>query len=549
MSGSGTAWWRSAVIYQVYLRSFADGDGDGIGDVAGLRAHLDHLSSLGVDALWINPWYRSPMADGGYDVADFRDIDPQFGTLGEVEQLIVECHDRGLRIIADIVPNHTSDAHAWFQAALHAAPGSPERTRYWFHPGRGPAGEQPPNDWLSRFGGPAWTRTTDADGTPGEWYLHLFAPEQPDLNWENPEVRAEFESILRFWFDRGIDGFRIDVAHGLIKDPALPGLGDRAAAEELPVPPDTTDHPYWDQDRVHEVFAQWRRISDEYPGQRTFVAEAWVTDPDRLALYLRDGELHTAFNFDFLMGSWDAGELRGLIDDTLRSLADVGAAATWTLSNHDVVRHVTRYGAGTTGGNAPTGPVDLALGTRRARAAILLLLALPGSAYLYQGEELGLWEVLDIPVERIQDPSFRRMGRTRDGARVPLPWSGETPPFAFSADGASAEPWLPQPAAWRELTVARESADPSSMLELYRAAIALRRSDPALGDGTLTWHRSSTPGVLAFVREPGLLCTVNLSADPVAPASGSELLLVSAPLRDGMLEPDTAAWSRLPDAS
>ena len=544
----GTPWWRGASIYQVYLRSFADGDGDGIGDIAGLRSRLDYLAALGVDALWINPWYRSPMADAGYDVADYRDIDPLFGTLAEAEELIGACHERGLRLIADIVPNHTSSEHEWFRAALTSPPGSPERARFWFRAGRGEQGELPPNDWRSRFGGSAWTRVREADGSPGEWYLHLFAPEQPDLNWENPEVVEEFESILRFWLDRGIDGFRIDVAHGLAKDPELPDLGERAIAEEGFGRPDTVDHPHWDRDAVHEIFRGWRRVADEYPGDRTFVAEAWVTGLDRLALYVREGELQTAFNFEFLMGSWNARELRGLIDDTMRELGTVGAPATWVLSNHDVPRHATRYGAADGGRGRwmpdhESSPIDRELGIRRARAAALLTLALPGGVYVYQGDELGLWEVEDLPADRMQDPTFANTGRTRDGSRVPLPWSGDEPPFGFSPSDASADPWLPQPPEWSDVTVERQEGDSGSTLELYRAALGIRRAHPALGDGALEWDESAPSGVLSFSRRPGFRCVVNLSGAPVSLPPGAELLVTSAPLTaDGRLDADAAAW-------
>jgi alpha-glucosidase len=544
----GSPWWRGASIYQVYLRSFADGNGDGVGDIPGLRSRLGYLAALGVDALWINPWYRSPMADAGYDVADYRDIDPLFGTLADAEELIGACHQHGLRVIADIVPNHTSDQHEWFRAALASPPGSRERARFWFRPGRGEHGELPPNDWRSRFGGLAWTRVQEADGSPGEWYLHLFTPEQPDLNWENPEVVAEFESILRFWMDRGIDGFRIDVAHGLAKDLALPDLGARADDSQRFGRPDTLGHPHWDRDAVHEIFQGWRRVGDEYPGDRMFVAEAWVTGLDRLALYVRPDELQTAFNFEFLMAPWSAPELRGVIDDTLRTLGAVGAPATWVLSNHDVPRHPTRYAAADGGGGRwrgeqATAPDDLARGLRRARAAALLTLALPGGVYIYQGDELGLWEVEDIPADRMQDPTFANTGRTRDGSRVPLPWSGEDPPFGFSPPDASAEPWLPQPAGWRDVTAAREQGDQTSTLELYRTALRIRHGQPALGDGTLAWEEATPTGVLSFTREPGFRCVVNLSADPVALPPSEQVILTSVPLApDGALEPDAAAW-------
>jgi alpha-glucosidase len=540
-----TPWWRSAVIYQVYIRSFADGNGDGVGDIAGIRSRLPYLESLGVDAIWINPWYKSPMADHGYDVADFREIDPLFGTVAEAERLIAEAHEHGIRVIPDIVPNHTSDQHAWFLAALAAGPGSPERDRYVFRPGRGPDGSEPPNDWVSSFGGPAWTRLPD-----GDWYLHLFAPEQPDLNWQHPEVRAEFESILRFWFSRGVDGFRIDVAHGLIKHPELPDLPPR----QDPVdgqPRQHVDHPHWDRDEVHGIYRAWRKVADEFPGDRCFVAEAWADTPERLAAYVRPDGLHTAFNFDFLMSMWDPKELRTVIDDSLAMLGSVGAPATWVLSNHDVVRHPSRYGRPSPARRwvanetyRAEGPLDLDLGTRRARAAALLMLALPGGAYVYQGEELGLPEVEDLPESALQDPIWERSGHTdrgRDGCRVPIPWSGQSAPYGFSPAGATAEPWLPQPADWAVWSAEAQTGDPASMLELYRTALRIRREHPALGDGTMTWL-DAPEGVLSFRREPGFLCVVNLSAEPYELPAHSELLLAGGPLDDGRLAPDQAVW-------
>ncbi|OIK07852.1 glycoside hydrolase family 13 protein [Streptomyces monashensis] len=543
MSSTAAPWWRSAVIYQVYIRSFADGNGDGVGDIAGLRSRLPYLRSLGVDAIWINPWYKSPMADHGYDVADFREIDPVFGTVTEAERLIEEAHEHGIRVIPDIVPNHTSDRHAWFRAALAAGPGSAERERYVFRPGRGPDGAEPPNNWVSCFGGPAWTRLPD-----GEWYLHLFAPEQPDLNWQHPEVRAEFESVLRFWFGRGVDGFRIDVAHGLIKHPELPDLPPRTREEDGPR--QHVDHPHWDRDEVHDIFRAWRKVADEFPGDRSFVAEAWADTPERLAAYVRPDGLHTAFNFDFLMTDWNPKELRAVIDDTLAMLGSVGAPATWVMSNHDVVRHPSRYGRKAARKwlanevYRPDGPANLELGTRRARAAALLMLALPGGAYIYQGEELGLPEVEDLPESVLQDPVWERSGHTergRDGCRVPLPWSGHAAPYGFSPEGTQAAPWLPQPADWAERSVTAQTGDASSMLELYRSALRIRREQPALGDGTLTWLDAPT-AVLAFRREPGFVCVVNLSAEPYPLPDHTRVLLTSEPVADGHLAPDQAAW-------
>ena len=437
-------WWRDAVVYQLYIRSFSDADGDGIGDIGGMRSRLPYLRDLGVDAVWVNPWFVSPMVDGGYDVADYRDIDPLFGTLADAEAFIDAAHALDIRVLLDIVPNHTSDRHPWFSAALAAGPGSRERDFYVFRDGRGRGGGRPPTDWPSVFGGPAWTRVVEPDGKPGQWYLHLFAPEQPDLDWTEPEVRAEFESILRFWFDRGADGFRIDVAHGLVKDPAFPDLGRRSPKSAV------KPGPYWDQDGVHDVYRGWRAIADEY-GDRVFVAEVFVPSAERLARYLRSDELHTAFDFKFLLAGWDATALRDAIDASLHALAPVGAPATWVLSNHDQARHVTRLREGGRQARPIRSPVWMASrrrsrrtsssGRRRARAALLLMLSLPGCTYLYQGEELGLEEVEDLPEELLQDPTWERTGHTirgRDGCRVPLPWSGTEPPFGFGPPGSTA---------------------------------------------------------------------------------------------------------------
>ncbi|THV41549.1 glycoside hydrolase family 13 protein [Glycomyces buryatensis] len=523
------SWWRSAAIYQVYLRSFADGNGDGIGDLAGLEQRLPYLRDLGVDALWIAPWYVSPMADGGYDVADYRMIDPSFGSLAGAEHFIGAAHEHGLRVIIDIVPNHTSDEHVWFQEALRAAPGSPERARYHFR--------DSPNNWPSRFGGPAWTQVPD-----GQWYLHLFDAKQPDLNWENPQVRAEFKSILRFWLDRGVDGFRIDVADRLVKQHGLP---DKADPGNPDVPPayvyEGPGAPDKDRPEVHEIFRSWRRLLNEYDGERTFVGEMWVRDPDRFALYLRPDELHTAFNFAFLRCAWEPAALREVIDQTLETHRKVAAPPTWVLSNHDVTRHVTRYGREDTRFTKRVHdvPTDLELGTRRARAAALLSMALPGNVYVYQGDELGLPEVFDLPDEVRQDPVFRRTGGRdlgRDGCRVPLPWEGEEPPFGFGSDGT----WLPQPEDWQGLTAASQADDAGSMLALYRLALRIRRHEPALGDGKLRWLPSEE-GVLAFERDPGFVCLVNLSDSPVRVPAGTPLL-ASTELAGDELGPDATVW-------
>jgi len=536
------SWLRGAAIYQLYVRSFADGNGDGIGDLAGALAHLPYLAELGVDAIWFNPWYPSPMSDAGYDISDYRGVDPVFGSLADSGALIASAHALGLRIIIDVVPNHCSSAHPWFVAALAAEPGSAERDRFWFRPGRGPGGDLPPNNWQSIFGGPAWTRVTSPDGTPAEWYLHLFAPEQPDFNWDCPAVRLEFEDVLRFWFDRGVDGIRIDSAALLAKDPSLPDFD--------PSGPSGAAHPYTDLDDVHSIYQSWRAIADE-AGGRVLIGEIWLSDATRLARYVRHGELHTMFNFPYLSCPWDARELRLVIDETLALNAPAGAPATWVLSNHDVDRIVSRYGRADTAFDLARRryfhgfPVDLPLGTRRARAAALLTMALPGSVYIYQGEELGLWEVQDIPDELRQDPIFYRTGGDdpgRDGSRVPLPWSGMEPPFGFSPAEAVSEPWLRQPKEWRDLTVAASSASAGSMLRLYRDALRIRGSELFSGDALIAWQ-PSPEGVLAFDRGSRVRCVANLSPAPVPLPPHAAVLLASGPVTDeGLLPPDTTAW-------
>ncbi|MCG6496194.1 glycoside hydrolase family 13 protein [Kitasatospora sp. A2-31] len=542
-AGASRGWWRDAVIYQVYPRSFADSNGDGMGDLPGIRSRLPYLRDLGVDAVWLSPFYASPQADAGYDVADYRAVDPMFGTLLDADALIRDAHALGLRIIVDLVPNHSSDQHEWFQRALREGPASPLRDRYHFRPGKGENGELPPNDWESIFGGPAWTRSENPDGTPGDWYLHLFAPEQPDFNWENPAVADEFRSILRFWLDMGVDGFRIDVAHGLVKAPGLPDIGGGDQLKLL----GNDVMPFFDQDGVHEIYRSWRKILDEYPGQRIGVAEAWTPTVQRTANYVRPDELHQAFNFQYLGTSWAADELREVIDLSLDSMRPVDAPTTWVLSNHDVTRHATRFANEPGLGTQIRTPGDRALGLRRARAATLLMLALPGSAYLYQGEELGLPDVTDLPDEVRQDPSFfRQAGQDgyRDGCRVPIPWSGTEAPYGFGpvAGGPS---WLPQPAEWAELSVEAQTGDPTSTLELYRSALAVRRAQPDLGAGTDVEWLDSPAGTLTF-RRGSFVCTVNTTAEPVRiPAPGRLLLSSADAVVDGgetVLAPDSTDW-------
>ncbi|MDT0158250.1 glycoside hydrolase family 13 protein [Microbacterium sp. ARD32] len=528
-------WWRSAVIYQVYVRSFADGDDDGIGDLRGVRAHLPYLAELGVDALWFNPWYPSPFADGGYDVIDYRGIHPWFGELADAEALIAEARALGIRTIIDIVPNHISDQHPWFQEALAAQPGDPARDRFWFHPGKGEDGATIPTEWVSSFQGSTWTRTTNADGTPGEWYLHLFTPEQPDLNWNHPDVRTEHEEILRFWFDRGVAGVRIDSAALLVKDPALPEVGESADGS----------HPTQDRDELHDIYRSWRAIADDYDEPRVLVGEIWLDDIERFAAYLRPDELHTAFNFDFMTRPYQATALRASIDQTLRAHAPVAAPSTWVLSNHDVTRPVTRYGREETGfaflDKRFDTPTDLELGTRRARAMSVVVAALPGCLYIYQGDELGLSEVEDLPRDRIEDPMHFRSGGVdpgRDGCRVPLPWSGDRPPYGFST---TAEPWLPQPEGWGRLTADAQDLDAGSMLALYRRTLRVRREIGVLRSGALAWLDGLGDDVLAFRRGADFVCILNTGSDPV-PLPAGEVVLTSGPLTDRLLPRDTAAW-------
>ncbi|GAA4813593.1 glycoside hydrolase family 13 protein [Nocardioides caeni] len=521
-------WWYDAVVYQVYLRSFADSDGDGVGDLPGITAHLPQLRDLGVDALWITPFYASPQKDHGYDVADYRDVDPLFGQLSDVDTLLTTAHDLDLRVIVDLVPNHTSDQHEWFRAALAATPGSPERARYLFRDGRGPGGDEPPNNWMSIFGGPAWTRVTEADGEPGQWFLHLFDSTQPDLDWRNPEVGDMFEDVLRFWLDRGVDGFRVDVAHGLYKEASLrdqvrPSKAEAKAAESM-VERTVRDEPMWEQPEVHEVYRRWRRVLESYDGERMAVAEAWTQTAESMAEFIRPDELHQAFNFGFLGTPWSAEEFAEVIEHSIEAVSAAAAAPTWVLSNHDVERHPTRYGGGESG-------------LARARAATLVMLALPGSAYLYQGEELGL-EQVDVPPEARQDPSWFRTGQPgRDGCRVPLPWSGDAPPYGF---GGSTQPWIPQPDDWADLTVAAQSADPASTLAFYRSALAARRRFLVGADEATSVEADDG---LLVVRRAGVTIVLNASTAP-APLPDGEVLVSSGPLAGGQLPPDTAAWVR-----
>jgi alpha-glucosidase len=587
------AWWGSAVVYQIYPRSFADANGDGIGDLRGVTAHLGHLRNLGVDAVWLSPFYKSPQADAGYDVADYREVDPLFGTLADFDEMLRAAHSHGIKVIVDLVPNHTSDEHVWFQEALAAAPGSPERDRYMFRPGKDSVpgsgdGTLAPNNWKSIFGGPAWTRTTGADGKPGDWYLHLFDTKQPDLDWDNPEVRDEMRSVLRFWLDRGVDGFRVDVAHGLVKEAGLPDWEGAAAmvagsaelpgdapgghseavephrshaaattgGEHNPVSPLYPSAPFFDQDGVHEIYRDWHRVLEEYDGDRMLVAEAWVEPAERLARYVRKDEMQQAFNFDFLLAGWSAPRTAAAIADSLNAAASVGAPSTWVLSNHDTVRHPSRFGLKdpTTfpkGIAAEDEQPDAALGLARGKAASMISFALPGSTYIYQGEELGLPEHTTLPAEARQDPSFFRtkgVERGRDGCRVPLPWKSAEPGFGFadgftagpagspsdggfraagSGDRAPAAPWLPQPSSFRELAADVQDGVEGSTLELYRSVLALRRGHN-LGSGTFRWAQAHAPqdGVLAF-HNRDILVLANMGIAAVPLPDGYRVVLAS----------------------
>jgi alpha-glucosidase len=524
MTTPAAPWWANAIFYQIYPRSFADSNGDGVGDLDGVTARLEHLSRLGVDAIWLNPVMVSPMADHGYDVADPRDVDPLFGDLEALQRLIAEAHHRGIRVTMDLVPNHTSSAHPWFQAALAAEPGSVERQRYIFRDGTGPDDGTPPNNWVSVFGGPAWTRITEPDGSPGQWYLHLFDAEQPDLNWDNPEVFEDLEKTLRFWLDRGVDGFRIDVAHGMAKPPGLPDMTN----PDLEMLTLDDDDPRFNHEGVHEIHRGIRSVLDDYPHAVT-IGEIWVFDNEDFAKYLRPDELHIGFNFRLVRAEFDATSIHGAIENALAAASLADASPTWTLSNHDVDREVSRYGDG-------------AGGLARARAMAMVMLALPGAVFLYNGEELGLPNV-DLPDEVLQDPVWERSGHTergRDGCRVPMPWSGDAPPFGFSSNP---DTWLPMPRDWADLTVERQLADPDSTLEFFRTIVRLRHSRFHFTENDVEWLQLRDDAC-SFL-SGGVLCVLNAGGTPL-PLPAGEVLVTSAPLVDGELAPDSAAWL-LPD--
>jgi len=540
-----TQWWRSAVIYQIYPRSFADGNGDGMGDLLGVEANLDALKELGVDAVWFSPFMTSPQKDAGYDVSNYKDIDPLFGTLQDFDSVLTKAHSLGIRVIVDLVPNHCSEEHPLFKAAVAAGKGSAERELFHFRDGQGERGELPPNNWQSVFGGPTWTQVAD-----GQWYLHIFDSSQPDWNWENPAVKEFFDGVFRFWLDRGVDGFRVDVAHALIKEAGLPDVeeasssmtgSDVTPAEEKP-------HPHWGQDGVHEIIRGWRRIIDEYD-DRAMAAEAWILPLSKMAKWVRPDEYHQAFNFAYLEGKWNSAALHSVVDESLSEFGKVGAPSTWVLSNHDVIRHTTRLSYDEVpkqgDGIGPDYPQpDEALGLRRGRAASAFMLGLPGSAYIYQGEELGLPEHTTLSPEFRQDPTFfrtkgERVGR--DGCRVPIPWDADEPSFGFNTTGQA---WLPQPANFREYARNQQRGVAGSTLELYKRLLAVRK-ELDLGNGFLKWHEELCNEDTLAYENSGVLVVANFNGTVNLPAG--ELLVTTQPdLRvEGALEADQVAWIRL----
>ena len=548
-SVKGHEWWRSSVIYQVYPRSFADGNGDGMGDLQGIKKRLPALAELGVDAVWYSPFFKSPQHDAGYDVSDYRDIDPLFGTLSDFDELVAESHSLGLKVIVDLVPNHSSSEHEWFKLALRSEPGSPERDRYIFREGKGENGELPPNNWQSVFGGSAWTRITEPDGTEGQWYLHLFDASQPDWNWENPEIIEEFNSILRFWLDRGADGFRIDVAHSMKKDLDFPDLDStNSNAEGGAMIDSTIVHPFWNREGVHEINRRWRAVLDEYE-ERAMCAEAWVMPLSRMANWVRPDEYHQTFNFAYLETPWDASELKAVVNESLEAFGGVGAPSTWVLSNHDVIRHTSRFGVSKTPPQGQgIGPEqeqpNEELGLRRARAASTFMLGLPGGAYIYQGEELGLPEHTTLDHQYRQDPTyFRTAGERvgRDGCRVPIPWEHDKKNFGF---GDADSPWLPQPDVFEEYARDVQEGVRGSTLELYKKLLRLRKQY-RLGEGQLHWLEPlCSDGSLAFENN-GVLVISNMG-EPINLPSGEILVSTQQGLEaGGQLETDQSAWIRI----
>jgi alpha-glucosidase len=551
-------WWRTSVIYQIYPRSFADSDGDGLGDLKGITSRLDSLSSLGIDAIWFSPFFKSPQKDAGYDISDYRLIDPIFGTNEDFEVLLAKAKSLGIRIIVDIVPNHTSDQHAWFQAALKAAPGSDERAYYHFKEGKGQNGELPPNNWQSIFGGPAWSRITEADGSLGQWYLHLFDSSQPDLNWENPAIADEFDEILRFWLKKGVDGFRVDVAHGMVKRAGLPdatiydeNLRERPISK-LSMQEAEEAVPYWGQPGVHDAIRRFRRVIEEFD-DRAMCAEASMSPLPRLAMWVRPDEYHQSFNFDYMHGAYDAASIKKIVTDSIVEYGKVGASSTWVMSNHDGIRHATRMGIAPENtprpgdGIHPTDPApDEALGLRRARAATAFMLGLPGSSYLYQGEELGLPEAWQLEGKYRQDPTYARTNGERigrDGCRVPLPW--EAGAGAANGFNTTGESWLPQPDNYRVFSRNLQEGVAGSTLELYKRLLKERKAF-AMGGGAFRWAEEyQDKNTLAYINND-VLVLINFGPDAVALPAGDVLVTTQHDLTaERELEHDQVVWIKL----
>jgi alpha-glucosidase len=542
---SGSEWWRSGVIYQIYPRSFADANGDGIGDLKGIEQKLDSLAALGIDAVWLSPFFKSPQKDAGYDVADYIDVDPLFGTLQDFDSMLAKAHCLGIRVMIDLVPNHTSDQHQWFQKALASEPGSAEREFYHFKDGLGANGDLPPNNWVSMFGGPAWTRITEKDGTPGQWFVHLFDSSQPDLNWSNEKVQEAFEQILKFWLERGVDGFRVDQPHAMAKAKGLPdhpyvseaGAGFIEGRENPPM---------WFQEEVHPIFRRWRKILESYDGDRAMCGEAYVYPLSLMAQWVRPDEFHQTFNFRFLDAGWDPSKLFDAINESFEAFDDVGAPSTWVLNNHDVMRHRSRFGGnyGRTTASDGVGPnqpqPDNELGLKIAKGATLFMLGLPGASYLYQGEELGLPEHTTLENKFRQDPTFartkgKRVGR--DGCRVPLPWDQSSDSSGFSQTGKS---WLPQPESYRELARSIQESDASSTLAFYKSALALRK-ELSLGEGSFAWVTGHTgPDSLAY-ENSGIRVIYNFGKNPID-LGDAQVLISSQPLVSGQLETNSCVW-------
>ncbi len=501
-------------MYQIYPRSFADGSGDGVGDLRGLLAHLDHLQWLGVDCVWLSPVYPSPMFDFGYDVSDYCDVDPLFGSLADLDELVEQLHRRDMRLVLDWVPNHTSHLHPWFVESRSSRT-NPKRSWYWWRD-RGPDGELP-NNWTATFTfGPAWT---DDPGT-GQVYLHQFLPEQPDLNWSSPELEAAMHDVLRFWLDRGVDGFRIDVVQCLGKDPAFPDD-----------PPDWVGIPHSainDVPETHPLVRGIRRVLEEYDGDRVAIGEVYLLGPDvteRTASYLGDGdELHLAFDFSLLRTPWDAARVRRRIEKVEAAYAG-GRWPTWVLSNHDNPRQATRLGS-----------------EARARAAAVLLLTLRGTPFLFAGEELGLEDAV-VPADRVVDPGGR------DGCRAPIPWE------PADGHGWPADPWLPFPPDAGRRSAAAQRADPDAIVHLYRRLLAARRASPALALGSCTLLDGLPAAVVGWRRDHGgdsrtILVAFGAPGGPIAPSVATGTVEVAsdgvgegAPF-DGILRPDQAVVLR-----